>query len=652
MPAGSTASSHADCIDVFYLDALLDALTSPVLAPALPRLLAGSEGPLRVRQAARLAARLPLAGPLSEEGASLQGLPARHLRSLAQRHVLALELFVRASLALPGGRRSLWRAGTPQGSSQLAPTQPPTPELQAAAREAVGLAPWGPPLVRLLTSPAMRAAYPEAFLHSAPWTTQLLLLTGHTQRIDSIERMDAWCALAADLLQLVPLAVEAAAAVQQQQQQDQQEQPQHQQQQDQQEQPQHQQQQDQQEQPQQQQQQGHQQQEQQGRGQPRPLPPFSAELQDRCLGVWGQAVRMSREFAQQDGGPLGAASAATLAALAQQFWGLHARACRLVHFCAGASGEQLRVAPQPADWETNVQRLSFTQSAALSAAHLAALEAAPVPPVLLEQAHTATELAVGVAQAVMGAPRATATPQVQALLQRACQAALQDGTTSLRTCRMLALACRHSAHLAAVVVHAGGWGAMLSTLRTLCTRQPQHTPEVRDVLGNIFTALGALVLEGGHAAEAASAAGDAASGARLFQLADALEREMDGHLAAIEALPQGSGVGAVSGLEQRALPLAMQLAQALQAWWEQPAQQAEARLALAHASAVRACAYLRCANVGAPGGAEAGQQPGRRRCGGCRALRYCSEACSHADWAAGHQRVCKALPAAAQAAGP
>jgi len=33
----------------------------------------------------------------------------------------------------------------------------------------------------------------------------------------------------------------------------------------------------------------------------------------------------------------------------------------------------------------------------------------------------------------------------------------------------------------------------------------------------------------------------------------------------------------------------------------------------------------------------------------CRAVWYCGTACSHADWRAGHKRVCKALGAARQA---
>ncbi len=33
-------------------------------------------------------------------------------------------------------------------------------------------------------------------------------------------------------------------------------------------------------------------------------------------------------------------------------------------------------------------------------------------------------------------------------------------------------------------------------------------------------------------------------------------------------------------------------------------------------------------------------------CSACRAVWYCGTACSHADWRAGHRRVCKALATA------
>ena len=106
--------------------------------------------------------------------------------------------------------------------------------------------------------------------------------------------------------------------------------------------------------------------------------------------------------------------------------------------------------------------------------------------------------------------------------------------------------------------------------------------------------------------------------------------------------------------QQSILLLARQLADTLQAWWETPDQQRQARLELAQAAALRGCAYLACPNAGAGGALTAGAQEGASRCSGCRVVWYCDTACSHADWAAGHRRVCKhlgAARAAAQAAG-
>ncbi|PRW59997.1 Zinc finger MYND domain-containing 19 Q7TSV3 [Chlorella sorokiniana] len=82
---------------------------------------------------------------------------------------------------------------------------------------------------------------------------------------------------------------------------------------------------------------------------------------------------------------------------------------------------------------------------------------------------------------------------------------------------------------------------------------------------------------------------------------------------------------------------------ALLAWWRRPEAQAAAALELAQAAAARSCAYLRCANLGGEGGPAAGQGVGSQRCSACRAVWYCGTACSHADWRAGHRRVCRAL---------
>ncbi|KAI3433881.1 hypothetical protein D9Q98_003683 [Chlorella vulgaris] len=69
-------------------------------------------------------------------------------------------------------------------------------------------------------------------------------------------------------------------------------------------------------------------------------------------------------------------------------------------------------------------------------------------------------------------------------------------------------------------------------------------------------------------------------------------------------------------------------------------------LELAQAAAARSCAYLRCANLAGEGGPAAGQGTGSQRCSKCRVAWYCGTACSHADWRAGHRRVCRALGAA------
>jgi hypothetical protein len=59
-------------------------------------------------------------------------------------------------------------------------------------------------------------------------------------------------------------------------------------------------------------------------------------------------------------------------------------------------------------------------------------------------------------------------------------------------------------------------------------------------------------------------------------------------------------------------------------------------LRCAHAVAELGCANLRCTNLAAdPGGRG-------RRCSGFRLVRYCSEACSRADWAA-HKATCRLL---------
>jgi hypothetical protein len=99
-------------------------------------------------------------------------------------------------------------------------------------------------------------------------------------------------------------------------------------------------------------------------------------------------------------------------------------------------------------------------------------------------------------------------------------------------------------------------------------------------------------------------------------------------------------------LREQALPQAEALAQLLWQHWQQPEQQAAARLELAQAAATHCCAYLRCAQLGTQGGPAAGEGAGSKRCSGCHVAWYCGAACQHADWRAGHSKVCKALAAA------
>jgi hypothetical protein len=77
--------------------------------------------------------------------------------------------------------------------------------------------------------------------------------------------------------------------------------------------------------------------------------------------------------------------------------------------------------------------------------------------------------------------------------------------------------------------------------------------------------------------------------------------------------------------------------------------QAGDALELAQAAATRSCAYLRCANLAGEGGPAAGQGAGSQRCSKCKVAWYCGTACSHADWRAGHRRMCRALGAAREA---
>jgi hypothetical protein len=113
----------------------------------------------------------------------------------------------------------------------------------------------------------------------------------------------------------------------------------------------------------------------------------------------------------------------------------------------------------------------------------------------------------------------------------------------------------------------------------------------------------------------------------------------------------GNAVQVLAGRLRHQLQPAAVLAAVLQEHFNQPQWQAAVQLDLARIAAARSCAYLRCSNLAAGGGGPgSGEGDGSRRCSACRAVWYCSKICSHADWRAGHRKVCKALAAERQAA--
>ena len=68
--------------------------------------------------------------------------------------------------------------------------------------------------------------------------------------------------------------------------------------------------------------------------------------------------------------------------------------------------------------------------------------------------------------------------------------------------------------------------------------------------------------------------------------------------------------------------------------------------------AARALGALRCANVACANVSGVSEGSLRRHtCGGCRAVRYCSQACNKAAWAA-HKRACRLLQAGSGTAAP
>jgi hypothetical protein len=174
--------------------------------------------------------------------------------------------------------------------------------------------------------------------------------------------------------------------------------------------------------------------------------------------------------------------------------------------------------------------------------------------------------------------------------------------------------------------------------------------QVRDYVKCLQSAFGGLMETAAAVARELERSGSQAAGrdasstlAGMPQALRLLTRQL---LDVLHRVGAASLVQAVTLLQQQVLPKAEALAQLLWQYWQQPEQQAAARLELAQAAATRCCAYLRCSQLGAQGGPAAGEGVGSKRCSGCRVTWYCGTACSHADWRAGHSKVCKALAAA------
>ncbi|PRW20964.1 Zinc finger MYND domain-containing 19 Q7TSV3 [Chlorella sorokiniana] len=124
--------------------------------------------------------------------------------------------------------------------------------------------------------------------------------------------------------------------------------------------------------------------------------------------------------------------------------------------------------------------------------------------------------------------------------------------------------------------------------------------------------------------------------AACFQLESALRRLPAG-------FPPPPRLATLQRYRGSVLPAAAGLAGVLLAYWHSQEQLQAGQLAAARAAGARSCAYLRCANLGCEGGARAGTGDGCSKCSACKAVWYCGTACSHADWRAGHRRMCKLL---------
>ncbi|KAL4459171.1 hypothetical protein ABPG75_014036 [Micractinium tetrahymenae] len=114
------------------------------------------------------------------------------------------------------------------------------------------------------------------------------------------------------------------------------------------------------------------------------------------------------------------------------------------------------------------------------------------------------------------------------------------------------------------------------------------------------------------------------------------------------AMAEKQGAGNEEHAVQQLAAGAAAMVALVQECWALPEEAENARLWMARVAAARSCVNMRCPNVGLQGGPAAGEGVGCKRCGGCRAVFYCSTACSQADWRSaggGHKWTCKVLAA-------
>ncbi|KAL4433944.1 hypothetical protein ABPG75_000385 [Micractinium tetrahymenae] len=399
----------------------------------------------------------------------------------------------------------------------------------------------------------------------------------------------------------------------------------------------------------------------------------------RCIGVWGQATRMTADLVGNWASAAGPPEAGTgsqppapssqrqLAdpALSTAVWELHTQACRLIHFILRSppAQRQLLESNLPCGWLFLAYRLGRSLLAArtlaeaqqvntseggsgsgsgraalaeqlsvhwrpiasMGAAHLEAMSALlpRLPASDLEEEH----VQLSVLAAAADAPRlASEAPSSRQLLERTLQAGLQARAQApWEWCSFLLRGAgpARSSHLTAELFRSGLLARMLLACRTAPLAGAAAKQAAQGLVNSCFNAITLLMAELLVAARGRGWALhpsdlDCPTEVVIHLLAAAEQLN-----AVLRALREAEPLEQ-PGVLQAALPAATKAAATLQAWWGLPAQQQAAQLELGQAVAVRACAFLRCSNIGAEGGMAAGETDGSKRCGGCRAAWYCA----------------------------